>query len=287
MDNTDQPKPITPESDASQEPDPQLSLWSSDSVTQEESVTTAPAALYPPWTLSDIVSFIMFVVVSFIVVNMAAITGFLALKQYFGWSVSIDEALTQTSFVVLMQGGWETLWLVFLYFLITIKFKQAFWSAIQWNPTPQSPALFLMAGVLLAFSAQAIFLLFPSDKELPIERLFSSPFSAYLLAGFGICVAPFVEELVFRGFFYPVFEQKWGLVPAVWLTALVFAAIHVPQLRGGWQEIAAIFFVGAAFSYCRGKTRSLLPPYLMHVAYNASLFVGLYLSTDRFQALKN
>ena len=61
MDNTDQPKPVAPESDATSEPDPQLSLWSSDAVAQQEAVTSAPAALYPPWSLSDIAAFILFV----------------------------------------------------------------------------------------------------------------------------------------------------------------------------------------------------------------------------------
>ncbi|MBI4459578.1 MAG: CPBP family intramembrane metalloprotease, partial [Acidobacteria bacterium] len=177
------------------------------------------------------------------------------------------------------------LWLFFIYFIITVKYRRRFWEAIRWLREPR-PGAYLLAGVALALGANLIFSLFPSEKQLPIERLFSSTQSAYVLAIFGICVAPFVEELVFRGFFYPLFERLWGLAVAVLLSAGLFALIHIPQLRGGWQEIAAIFFVGAAFSYCRGKTGSLLPPYLMHVGYNASLFVGLYFSTDRFRSLQ-
>ena len=99
-------------------------------------------------------------------------------------------------------------------------------------------------------------------------------------------MAPFVEEVVFRGFFYPVFEKLWGFAAAVALTAALFTSLHVPQLRGGWTEIVAIFMVGVVFSYCRGKTGSLVPPFLMHLAYNACLFVSLYFSTDQFRTLK-
>jgi hypothetical protein len=139
---------------------------------------------------------------------------------------------------------------------------------------------------MLALLAQLIFYLSPTENELPIEKLFTSPEAGYVLAVFGIGVAPFVEELVFRGFFYPVFERRWGLGPAVLLTALLFAVIHAAQLWGGWQELAAIFIVGLVFSYSRGKTGSLVPSYLMHLGYNAALFVSLYFSTDGFQKLQ-
>ena len=83
-----------------------------------------------------------------------------------------------------------------------------------------------------------------------------------------------------------MFESLWGVLAAVLLTALLFAGIHIPQLSGAWQEVTAIFSVGAVFSYCRARTGSLVPPYLMHLAYNAILFISLYVSTDRFQTLK-
>jgi membrane protease YdiL (CAAX protease family) len=50
--------------------------------------------------------------------------------------------------------------------------------------------------------------------------------------------------------------------------------------------MAAIYCVGVALSYTRGKTGSLLPAYLMHLGYNATLFVSLYLTTDQFRALQ-
>src|SRR3970282_2387006 len=96
-------------------------------------------------------------------------------------------------------------------------------------------------GIVRALVAQGFFSLFPSEKHLPIERLFSSTTSGYLLAMFGICVAPFMEELVFRGFFYPVFERRWGLRAAVLLTAALFAVIHGAQLAWSWKEVSAIF----------------------------------------------
>ena len=262
----------------------QLSLWPAEP--QPLGSPAPPAAPDPPWSLADLGAFVLFAAASFLVANMVAVAAFLALRRGLAWNTTMEQAFLQTPFVVSMQTGWELLWFGFIYLTVTIKYRQRFWEAVKWAGRPHAGGAYLLGGVALAFLAQLLFYLFPSEKELPIEKLFSSPGSAYLLAVFGICVAPFVEELVFRGYFYPVFEKLWGLLAAVVLTALLFAAIHIPQLKGGWQEIASIFVVGAVFSYCRGKTGSLVPPFLMHLGYNVSLFVSLYLSTDRFQSLR-
>jgi membrane protease YdiL (CAAX protease family) len=248
--------------------------------------TTPIAIKDPPWSMEDLAAFILFAFLSFIFANVMAVGLFSVLRRRFDWNVSVEQAFTQAPWVVSMQTAWEILWLFFIYFTVSVKYRRRFWEALKWVRAPGNPAAYLAGGAAIALTAQGIFNLLPSHKELPIERLFSDPKSAYLLTFFGVLWAPFVEELVFRGFFYPVFERKWGLWTAVALTALLFAAIHAPQLKGGWEEISSIFIVGVVFSYCRGKTRSLTAPYLMHLAYNAALFVSLYFSTDRFRLLK-
>ena len=263
----------------------QLPLW------PEEPEAAAPVCPPeppdPPWTLADLGFLVLFAgFVALPLANLVVIGGFLALRRSFDWELTVEQAFTRTPFVVSMQTGWEVLWLVFIYLTITSKYRRQFWQAIKWTRGPHPWATYLVGGAALALLAQLLFYLSPTEKELPIERLFTSPAAGYLLTVFGICVAPFVEELVFRGFFYPVFERLWGFVAAVLLTALLFALIHASQLWGGWQEIAAIFFVGLTLSYFRGKTGSLVPSFLMHLAYNTALFVSLYFSTDGFRALK-
>ena len=89
----------------------------------------------------------------------------------------------------------------------------------------------------------------------------------------------------------PLAEPADFLTPVVVFMQVIWellwlAFIHVPQWSRGWQEIGAIFIVGVVLSYCRGKTGSLLPPFLMHLAYNACLFVSLYIGTSGFQNLR-
>ena len=277
--------PVAQPSESSTDLESNPSTMSSDMVAPPAAQTPL-AQIDPPWKLADLAMFIVFAIVTFLFANAVATGVFLLLRGSFGWDLRLEQVLTQTPFLVFMQVLWESLWFLFIYQTVVIKYRRPFWQAIRWQPTLQGPKTYLLGGIVLAVVAQGLFSLFPSEKHLPIERLFSSTTSGYLLAMFGICVAPFMEELVFRGFFYPVFERRWGLASAVLITALLFALIHAPQLSGGWPEMTAIFGVGVALSYTRGKTGSLVPSYLMHLAYNSSLFVSLYLATDQFRKLQ-
>jgi len=294
MDDTSQP------SADSSEPErpaagPQLPLWPPEAKAPRAESPPEPGLEPPsehgpfpdqPWTFTDLGVFILFAAVSFLIANLTATALFLLIERGFGRMLRVEDIFALTPFIVFMQVIWEVLWFLFIYYTITVKYRRSFWQAIRWIRIPQRGTYYIGGGIVLAAIAQGVFSLFPSQKPLPIERLFTSAAAGYLLALFGICVAPFIEELVFRGYFYPVFERRWGFRWAVGLTALLFALIHGPQLSGGVAELAAIFVVGLTLSYTRGKTGSLVPPYLMHLGYNATLFISLYLTTDRFRALQ-
>ena len=235
----------------------------------------------PAWQMADLGVFILFAIGTLLLANFGVGAVFYLIRG----RLQLRSMLQEAPFVVSMQVLWEGLWFLFIYYTITEKYRQPFWRAIHWFRVRRSHTIFVLEGVFLAFAAQGLLNLLPAQKELPIERLFTSAAASYLLAFFGICVAPFIEELVFRGFFYPVFERRFGIARAVLITAALFAMIHGPQLNEGWAELTAIFMVGVALSYTRGKTGSLIPSYLMHVSYNTSLFAALYFSTNRFHTL--
>jgi uncharacterized protein len=58
--------------------------------------------------------------------------------------------------------------------------------------------------------------LMPGPENAPIDKIFRTPGAAWLLFGFGVTIAPFFEELMFRGFLLP------SLCTACdWISALV------------------------------------------------------------------
>ncbi len=162
-----------------------------------------------------------------------------------------------------------------------------FWRTVRWNWPAPSWLGFLLLGILMAFVIQGFSALLPIPKQLPIEQFFADRTSAYLLALFGVTLAPLMEELYFRGFLYPVLARRLGVPLAVFLTAFAFAAIHASQLGQAWAPLLLLLFVGLALTISRVRTGSVATSFLMHVGYNLTLFTVMYFVTDHFQNMQN
>jgi len=172
----------------------------------------------------------------------------------------------------------------YIHSVVTGRHRFRFWLAMKWVRTAntRSPLVYLLMGGVLALAVQLASP--PTDSKMPIERMFFSREAAMVLAAFAILVAPLVEELIFRGFIFGALEFTWGLRIALWVSAVLFAAIHVPQLRT-LPHTLLILVVGLALSSLRAQTGSLIPPYLLHLGYNGSLFAMFYLSTHGFRRI--
>jgi membrane protease YdiL (CAAX protease family) len=86
-----------------------------------------------------------------------------------------------------------------------------------------------------------------------------------------VVVAPFVEELLFRGAGYGFLEPFVGPARAAVLVGLAFATVH--GLLIGFPVIAT-FGIGLAF--LRGRTDSIYPCILLHSMFNAfGLAIGI------------
>ena len=123
-------------------------------------------------------------------------------------------------------------------------------------------------------------------KKLPIDEFFQTPREAWLLSTFGVTLAPLLEELYFRGFLYPVLARRFGVFAGVILTSLGFAAIHASQLMYSWGPVLVIFVVGLALTAVRAYSKSVASTLLMHIGYNATISVALFVTTGGFRHLE-
>jgi len=162
-----------------------------------------------------------------------------------------------------------------------------FWRSIRWNWPSSRWLLFLLGGILMAFVIQATSALLPIPKQLPIEQFFADTTSAYLLALFGVTLAPLMEELYFRGFLYPVLARRLGIPLSVFITSFLFAAIHASQLGQAWAPLLLLLFVGLALTIARVRTGSVAISFLLHVGYNLTLFTVMYFVTNHFRNMEN
>jgi uncharacterized protein len=164
--------------------------------------------------------------------------------------------------------------------------------ALRWNK-PRTPWAFVVSGVGLALACVLISLLLPISQGLPIEQAMDSPVSAYVIAVFGIAVAPLVEEIYFRGLLYPLILRAFrragatmAMAFAITLTALPFALIHGSQLSFSWAPLLVVFCVGVILTWVRAHSRSLAASWMVHVSYNTTLLLFMFVQTAGFRHLK-
>ncbi len=75
--------------------------------------------------------------------------------------------------------------------------------------------------------------------------MFNSRTASFAIGAFAISVAPVVEELVFRGLLFAIFEGSVGIRFAVVATAVLFAGLHIPEYWHAWNHLFMILVVGA------------------------------------------
>ncbi|MUV49689.1 CPBP family intramembrane glutamic endopeptidase [Haloarcula sp. CBA1122] len=100
--------------------------------------------------------------------------------------------------------------------------------------------------------------------------------ASFLLIGPG-------EELLFRGVVQGRIRDYFGPISGVAIASVIFAGIHYPALSGGSVTgklvgVCALLIpsliLGATYEY----TDNIVVPSLIHGAYNATLFTGLYVT---------
>ena len=125
-----------------------------------------------------------------------------------------------------------------------------------------------------ALSLAPLFWLALSFSQNGASARWSGNASAFVLV---VLVFPVLEEIVFRGAVQDFLGRHLevrntsGLTRANLATSVLFAAAHV-ALRGS-PFSAAVFFPSLVFGYFRERHGTLASPILLHVFYNAGLFL--------------
>ena len=156
-----------------------------------------------------------------------------------------------------------------------------FFRALGWR-WPQWAWQFVGTGILMAVAVQMLSHWIPEPQDMPIDHMIRTPLDGLLMAGFGVLVAPLVEEILFRGLLFPALARRSGAVVALVASSMLFGALHASQLAGAWAQVALIIAVGALLTLVRWWWHSLAASWLVHAGYNAALFGALAVQTHGF-----
>ncbi len=100
----------------------------------------------------------------------------------------------------------------------------------------------------------------PADK-IPYTDYHS--FRLLVLAGFAVLMAPFLEELIFRGLVQSTFYKKCQPLQAVFWATLVFLSLHGSYF-GDIKALSHVLVLGLCLGFWRERTQSLVPGMLAH-----------------------
>jgi hypothetical protein len=85
-----------------------------------------------------------------------------------------------------------------------------------------------------------------------------------------IFVAPFVEEVMFRGILYPTIKQFGFPKFALWSTSMFFAISHFNAVA-----FVPLLFMAVILTFLYETTENLLAPIVTHALFNAANFALL------------
>jgi CAAX protease family protein len=239
---------------------------------------------------------------------------FLAAIHFHLYGVSApQQAATEIHYLL----GSEALLYIFT-FAASLLIFPLFWhksllAGLQWNGATALRLHWRLIG-----AAGVCFLLalvsgefMPGPTNTPIEKIFHTPGAAWILFGFGITLAPFFEEMLFRGFLLPSlctaydwFAQKtagkpllplgpnghpqWSFSAMVFASiasSIPFAAMHAAQTGYSIGPFLLLICVSGVLCAVRLYTRSLASSVTVHACYNFLLFSVMLIGTEGFRHL--
>lgn len=244
----------------------------------QEPVRLEPA--FPAWSWWDFLRLTVLAVVALIcsLFIVGAIGGMVA--------YAVTGKIRPDQFAVLAivaQGMAYALVLAYIARILQERSGASAMSALEWNWSPRLLGIGLLGGVVLALVTMLLQSRLPVPKDLPIEQLFKGPGTAYAFALFAVMLAPLFEEVYFRGLMFPLVRRGLGSLPAVLITSAAFALIHGTQLAFSWSALLSVFFVGLVLTVVRSRFHSVAASWTVHVAYNTTLMLTLWFSTDQFR----
>src|SRR3981081_1025137 len=117
---------------------------------------------------------------------------------------------------------------------------------------------------LYQFMITSLHLNLHTNDQVLLAHSTSSPITTYAILAAAVIVAPFCEEIFFRGFVFPGLHRSMDLGWAIVLSSLLFAIAH-----GDPASFPVLFIIGLALAFLRWRTKSIWPGILLHMLNNS------------------
>ena len=133
-----------------------------------------------------------------------------------------------------------------------------------------------LIGLVFAISSVALVMIRPEQPDTPLSGILeevNSPFALLLFLFLATVIAPFVEEIIFRGYFYNMICRIKGERIALYVISLSFGVMHMGQYWGDWAAIGIVTVLGFVLTMVRVVTQTTLSSIVLHYTYNGSVAI--------------
>jgi len=137
-------------------------------------------------------------------------------------------------------------------------------------------ALSVFLGLFFAFFSSYLAVTRHVQPSTPLSEVLETTQSLGLILIFlflAVFIAPLIEEIVFRGYFFHVIREWIGVKRAIYIIALTFAFLHVGQYWGDWLAIAMVTTLGFTLTILRAWTGTTTASVITHYVYNGGVTI--------------
>jgi len=145
---------------------------------------------------------------------------------------------------------------------------------------PVRVVLGVLVQYLLTGSLQGLTSGLRSQILTPHGPLLPNFLVSFILGG---VLAPFAEELFFRGALFTWFRRRYSLWVAILASSALFALGHADTAA----VVATSFVIGVLNAWLFERTRSIWVPFTVHLVNNGVAFILLYLALAAQQLLQH
>ncbi len=130
----------------------------------------------------------------------------------------------------------------------------------------------IACNILYGYLIQLFHLPLQTNSDQLLQQAKYAPITTLGLMAGAVLVAPFCEELFFRGFLFAGLLERMRFWPAALLSAFLFGLAH-----GDVGSFAVLFVFGIVLAVVRWRVGSLWPGVIIHAANNATASIAIIL----------
>ncbi len=192
------------------------------------------------------------------------------------------EATKITANVLLINMGVQFFWVAIATIVVFRRVRPVEWLGLKWKEWPWV----MFIGPATVFGMWCVFaFLYLVGYEQLLESLGVKKVQdmvemfhktedqnvLILMVVMAVIVAPVCEEVVFRGYLYPVLKKFSGMWIGLLVSALIFSAAH-----GSFVALLPLFIFGVVLAFLYECTGSIWAPIAAHLLFNGAT-VGIQL----------